>query len=74
MSDGYEYEIWQDDCMVAGVFASSDEDALRELKHYVSQYMADGPLRVCMVSRTFFPDDAVLMMARYGGSIRKEET
>ena len=48
MSDEKEYELIQDDCMVAG---TSGPDALNEIKRYAAQYAQDGAIEVYEVTR-----------------------
>lgn len=53
-----EFEIYCDDGFVASV-SGPRESAWREAMHYVSQYMADGEIRVMEVKRwnVSFPMD-----------------
>ncbi|MEO7345375.1 MAG: hypothetical protein ABIU85_11130 [Methylotenera sp.] len=46
-----EYEIWQNDCMVAGVEGDT-EDSMREIMHYAAQYERDGDIQIFKVTRT----------------------
>lgn len=48
MSNEIEYQIVQDDMVVAGV---SGADALNEIKRYAAQYEQDGPIEVYEVTR-----------------------
>lgn len=45
------YEIWQDDCMVAGVGGESP-DVMGELLRYAAQYERDGDIQIFKVTRT----------------------
>ena len=50
MDETAEFEVWQDDMIVASA-SGPREDALREAMHYVSQYEQDGPVEVFEVKR-----------------------
>lgn len=43
-----EYEVWQDDMLVAG---ASGPGAYAEALHYLAQYAQDGPVRLIAVTR-----------------------
>lgn len=46
-----EFEVWQDDMMVASA-CGPREDAYAEAMRYAEQYGQDGPVRVFEVQRT----------------------
>lgn len=48
----YEFEVWQDDEMVASVRAADRLSALKEIAHYATVYAQDGPCEVVEVTRT----------------------
>ena len=45
-----EYEVWQDDIMVASA-SGHRPDAIREILHYAAQYQQDGPVQIFEVRR-----------------------
>lgn len=60
-----EFEVWQDDCMVAGSCGPSDE-ALAEAMRYAEQYRQDGSVNVFEVCRELV---AILPSARKEGAL-----
>jgi hypothetical protein len=44
MKAGYHYEIWQDGIRVAAGSGDVLEDVRRDMVHYASQYIQDGPI------------------------------
>lgn len=51
-----EFELWQDDCWMAGT-SGPREDALRDILHYAMVYGQDGPVKVYEVKRTLIPHE-----------------
>lgn len=43
MSDGFEFEIWQDGFCVASAWAEDRDRAMNEAMHYFNVYLQDGP-------------------------------
>ena len=54
MDDSSEFEVWQDDEMVASTSGPRDI-ALREALSYAGQYVNDGPVDVYEVTRKLVP-------------------
>jgi len=50
MDETAEFEVWQDGIMVASS-SGPREDAMREIRHYASQYAQDGTIEVYEVTR-----------------------
>lgn len=42
----YEFELWQDGVMVAGVYSPDLERARAEIMHYAMVYAQDGPCEI----------------------------
>ena len=42
----YRYSLWQDGIEVAAVDAPTQADANREILHYASVYVQDGPVEI----------------------------
>jgi len=50
MGETAEFEVWQEGIMVA-CSSGPREDAMREIRHYASQYAQDGQIEVFEVIR-----------------------
>ena len=52
MTDGFEFEVWQDGAPVASAHSVIRDDALREAQHYAMMYSQDGATTIYEVHRT----------------------
>lgn len=48
----YQFELWQNEMMVANTSSKRREDALNDIKHYAMMFKDDGPLKIYQVTRT----------------------
>lgn len=48
----HEFEVWQDDMMVAGASSHDRAAAYREALHYAAMYGQDGPVEVFEITRS----------------------
>lgn len=55
MEERSEFEVWQNDEMVASTSGPRDE-ARREAMNYAKQYAEDGPVQIFEVTRTLVPN------------------
>lgn len=68
MSETAEFEVWQDDMIVASE-SGPREDAMREAMHYVSQYQQDVPVTVFEVKRIPVPYVTIEAQTIYCGEV-----
>jgi len=47
----YEFQLIQDDMVVASAISAVYGDALKEILHYASQYGQDGPVSIVELKR-----------------------
>ncbi len=60
-----EFEIWQDDWMVAGGVTSNAKKALQEADHYAMMYGQDGPVEIKFFIRRSATREELELFADY---------